>query len=377
MATIYPRGARWWIKWTDGTGAIQQKSLGRSVRTRREAEAARRALERSLDEGPTALPATTTLGDAIDDFLADKLAKRERVTWQHYRKHANRFAELLPVAAPLDSITTAHLERYLAERAKAVSKTTANKELTTLRVLWTWLLKRGLATRNPAAAVEPFSARKVPRPRCSAEAYLAHVAALRADAAARAREDERFPRLLYADVLEAIWWSGARIGEVCALEPGDVDLQARSLTLRSARNKGPRVLPIAGPVEAIYRRHMARGRRYVFATLDGGHALNALTLLRRGWLKEHPEDKPVAPHALRHAFSDRARVAGVDLMLRSKGLLGHSTVQTTRIYSHEELPELRAAMEQIEAADEASAVKRPARGEAPSPQPGRAPPPRP
>jgi integrase len=51
-------------------------------------------------------------------------------------------------------------------------------------------------------------------------------------------------------------------------------------------------------------------------------------------------------HALRHLFSSRAQAVGVSPLLVQK-MLGHTTLEMTRRYTHADLDDLRKALQRV------------------------------
>ena len=157
-------------------------------------------------------------------------------------------------------------------------------------------------------------------------------------------------------VLELLYGTGMRVSELCGLDPADVDLRRRTVTVLG---KGAKVrrLPLGEPaVEALAawmrdgRPHLAR--KGVTGGADGG----AIFLNRRGKrlsprdarriLERHPlpDGRTLHPHALRHAYATHLLEGGADLRTVQE-LLGHSDLATTQIYTHLTRERLRAVYE--------------------------------
>jgi integrase len=351
------------------------------VRTEAQAHAAARQIRRQNadpDEVARRLIGFETLSDVIDDFLVDKGAKRERWTVVSYAKHLRSFLARVDGSKPIGEVNEATIEAHLRARVAedGIQKGTANKELVTLRVLWAWAVKRRLARENPALLVEPYSVRPVARtPPTLALVNEALVELRRAGAPAwtrdgksrtrKERPDEIHARLLYADLLELCSWTALRSGEVARLERSDIDLEAATAKIRSASNKGPRVLPLVGAALEIVRRRLALGRATVFATHDGAPAGGALNLFGRAWRAAAPRFALVTPHGVRHLVADRLRAAKVNPIIAAR-ILGHRTIQMHAHYSHEDEAEMREGLSRL--------APSPARAPAPSarrPRPGR------
>ncbi len=146
-------------------------------------------------------------------------------------------------------------------------------------------------------------------------------------------------------VVELLYGSGLRVGELCGLRPADVDL-ARGQLLVWGKGSKQRQLPMSEwSVEAV--RAWVEGGR---ASLVGAETpVDALFLNRRG-RRLTPRDvrrildrraaSPTHPHALRHTFATHLLDGGADLRAVQE-LLGHEDLATTQLYTHVSKERLR------------------------------------
>jgi len=139
-------------------------------------------------------------------------------------------------------------------------------------------------------------------------------------------------------VVELLYGSGLRVGELCGLRPVDVDL-TRALVLVWGKGAKQRLLPMsqasARAVEAWHGRCRA-------ALVTDMTPTDALFLNRRG-RRLTPRDvrrildrrslAPTHPHALRHTFATHLLDGGADLRVVQE-LLGHEDLATTQLYTH-------------------------------------------
>lgn len=358
MATVYERRDRpgWFADYTDAAGArIVGKRLP-GVTTRRDAVAAARSIEHAVKVERAPIPGLVVAVDALDAWLDDREARRSPATAIYYRKHARAWTEGLPLSGPLSGLTPSRLAAYLLARSKVASKQTADKERTSLSAWLSWCRKRGLIAANPVEAVDRFGAAPAEREPVSAAEVADVLRKLWA-----ARRDATEDRTIHAlgelcAAYRLLWHTGQRIGQLCALQSEHVDLELWAAAIVDTKRKivKTRVLPIPGPVRRLARRLLARGFPTLLATRDGFPAQNSLRLTLAAWRKTHPEAVGLIFHGFRHAYASRSEDAGLDPVLRSRGLLGHETIQMTARYSHRVLEQLRAAQDLIASSERAS-----------------------
>jgi integrase/recombinase XerD len=135
------------------------------------------------------------------------------------------------------------------------------------------------------------------------------------------------------------WRSGLRIGEVLALRPKDVDLEAGTVTVQRGKGDKRRVVGIdAGSAALVGRwldvraRRGINGRAPTFCTLDGGIIDQSYVrhLLPRLAAKAGI-DKRVHAHGLRHAYAASLEREGATISM-IRDLLGHSSASVTDRY---------------------------------------------
>lgn len=132
-------------------------------------------------------------------------------------------------------------------------------------------------------------------------------------------------------VLELLYDSGLRVGELCALNRDDLDVQAQLVRVRQGKGGRSRVVPVA------HRAVQAVGE----SLADRTDTVEALLLNSRGGrigprsvyriVERH---LPGAhPHLLRHSYATHLLEAGADLRSLQE-LLGHARLSTTEVYTH-------------------------------------------
>jgi integrase/recombinase XerC len=180
---------------------------------------------------------------------------------------------------------------------------------------------------------------------------------LRADQAAAlvtAPGDEASPVLLRdRAVLELLYATGIRVGELCGLDVGDLDRSRRVVRVLGKGAK-ERTVPYGLPAEEAVDDWLRLGR----PSLSGPDSGSALLLGARGGRLNPTVVRrlvagyaraagvpSISPHGLRHSAATHLLEGGADLRAVQE-LLGHASLSTTQIYTHVSLDRLRSAYRQ-------------------------------
>jgi integrase/recombinase XerC len=236
------------------------------------------------------------------------------------------------------------LRRYLAYLStRRYSKATISRTAASLRSYFQWCARRGLVPSDPSARLSaPSPDSRLPR-------VLGHGDLDRMlDGPPLARKAPADVELRDDAVLELLYGAGIRVAELCSLDTGDVDLERRVVTVVGKGSKQRQVL--------IHQRCAAalgawldgpRGRLSSAAASGGGppppaEERQSLFFNRRGRrigsrdvrrILDRRSPVPTHPHALRHTFATHLLDGGADLRVVQE-LLGHTSLQTTQVYTH-------------------------------------------
>lgn len=142
---------------------------------------------------------------------------------------------------------------------------------------------------------------------------------------------------------------GLRVGEVVALCLDDIDWRAGTLRLVGGKNRRDRELPVPHAIGQAIAVYLQKGRpatasRHLFVRhrLFRGQPLSST--LVRGFIGRALEKVPgyeqfKGAHVLRHTAATRLFQRGVPLKIVAD-LLGHQSINTTRIYTKVDVPRL-------------------------------------
>lgn len=157
----------------------------------------------------------------------------------------------------------------------------------------------------------------------------------------------------FRTVLRLIYACGLRIQEAVRLEVRDIDRAGGRIHLRNTKGGKARYVPIApemlADLERFWKRH--RHPRFLFPGLRSGWRAGKLPVVELARAAKTPMSasavqgafrlalaasgikKEATPHTLPHCYATHLLEEGVSLRYVSE-YLGHSTLETTLIYTH-------------------------------------------
>lgn len=155
-------------------------------------------------------------------------------------------------------------------------------------------------------------------------------------------------------MLETLYATGARVTETTSLHLKHIRLEHEFLRV-FGKGRKERLVPLGKPAREALGRYLEHGRPLL--AKSGVRAQTAAFLSRTGrplrreavWERVKvyaqqigvPEDRPVSPHSLRHAFATHLLESGADVRSVQE-LLGHAKISTTQRYTHVDKTRLRA-----------------------------------
>jgi integrase/recombinase XerC len=226
------------------------------------------------------------------------------------------------------------------------SRTTMARRATAVRVFTAWLVRTGRAEADPGSALgSPKAHRTLP------PALKHDDTRLLLDAAAELARSRDPVALRDLAVLELLYATGIRVGELCGLDVDDVDHERRVVRVLGKGRK-ERSVPFGVPARDALDDWLRTGRQALLSPKSGpalflgarGGRLDqraARTLVHRR-LRDVPGAPDLGPHGLRHTAATHLLEGGADLRSVQE-LLGHASLATTQIYTHVTTDRLRKA----------------------------------
>jgi len=245
----------------------------------------------------------------------------------------------------------AWLSGYTSRLGRPLTSRTVCDRIGIAQCWFAWLKKKGVIGYDPAAGVKAPKCRR-PLPR----------GVMRPDEIRKVLEQPDLRSIIgYRDrtVMEVLYSTGARAAELVGLKVPDVDLQKKMARIRNGKGGRDRFVPLSTPCCRFLERYLAvirpeltkctrpsgnnwlkkanTGKDLLFLSLYGGP-------VSKGWLAGFLKDyihkagitKVVSPvHSFRHSVATHLLEGGMDVRY-VQVFLGHSSINSTQIYTHVE-----------------------------------------
>jgi integrase/recombinase XerC len=137
-------------------------------------------------------------------------------------------------------------------------------------------------------------------------------------------------------ILELIYASGMRVGEVAKLRADNIDLESGEVLVQGKGDRERIVLIGSHAISSIKKYLEARPAddKTLFLGRTGSRLTSrSIERMIRKYALKAGLAKRVTPHTLRHSFATHLLNGGADLKIVQE-LLGHSSLSTTQIYTH-------------------------------------------
>ena len=279
------------------------------------------------------------------DFVRPKLKPRTAFDYQQLlTKH------ILPALGHLTVANVSHedVERLHVDMGRTPRR--ANYTIATVRTLLNFAIKHDLrpAASNPARGIKMYREK-------ARERFLSEIEIGAAAEAIEQAENEGKIGPFGAAGLRLALFTGARSGEITAIQWGHIDWQRRLVRLPDSKTNEPRTIHLSDAAVEVLN-IVPRVGPYVIA---GAVPEEPYKNLSRAWIvaRAYAALDDVRLHDLRHSYASLAAGRGVPLQMIGK-LLGHKVVATTQRYAHLARDAAAAVNDELGAAMQA-AIKKP------------------
>lgn len=144
-------------------------------------------------------------------------------------------------------------------------------------------------------------------------------------------------------ITKFLYSTGLRVSELVNLKIKDIDLQEKTGWVRRGKGSKDRFFPISDQLTTeliYYLKKQTVNQEYLFTGRNGKLTSRAVQKYLKETAKRAGIEKIVTPHKLRHSYATHLLDSGVDI-IHIQELLGHSSLNTTQIYTHVSKEHLR------------------------------------
>jgi len=260
-----------------------------------------------------------------------------------------------PLGPDLRKIGPRDVRRWLSSLHDRISPTHQGRKLASVRSFFRFLLREGRVDRDPTDGLpSPKIPRRPPRP-----LPVDDCVALLSETPEDGEQDafERLRDLRDRSLIEFLYGTGIRVGELVDLDVRDVELGSAQVRVMGKGRK-ERVVPIPGvALEQVEKWLAVRRRPGVLAE----PLFVALRRARPGEVRRLSDRSVrrilsrqakacgiadhVHPHRLRHSYATHLLDMGADLR-EIQELLGHTSLSTTQKYTAVSVEQLRRVYDQ-------------------------------
>ncbi len=271
------------------------------------------------------------MNDYIEEFL--RYLELEKGVSAHtlraYRKDLTDF--IAHVNTEPEKIDMLDVRGFIAEQIrKGLNKTTVSRRLSSVRSFFKFLYREGYMKSNPAKLVPSPKLPKLLPKFLSVDDAFSLVEKPEGIGFAPARDRA---------ILELLYSSGLRVGELAGLNVEDINVR-EALVKARGKGKKERIVPIGSKALDAIKTYLVE--RILLKSKEKAVFLNRLgtRLTDRGvrrivvkYARAIAINGSIGPHTLRHSFASHLLQGGADLRVIQE-LLGHASLSTTQKYTH-------------------------------------------
>ena len=271
------------------------------------------------------------LDEAIEDFAEYQRIVRGRSD-ATVRGYCSDLRLLATEVSDFSSFTLNSLREWLAHAvSEGKSRSTLARRTAAVRAFSTWAAREGyLKTDVAQRLATPKVGKHLPTVMSPSAAQELMGNVVSADEIHFLRDSA---------MLEFLYATGARVAELVGLNIGDIDVSRRTARVTGKGNK-QRVVPFGDAAHdalcawlQIGRPQLAGDTEAVFVGTRGGR-IDPRQVRRVVERAAQVTGTPgLTPHGLRHSAATHLLEGGADLRIVQE-LLGHSSLQTTQVYTH-------------------------------------------
>jgi len=289
----------------------------------------------------------------IDSFLS--YMKTEKIaspsTIYGYNKEVGKFIDYIASVNIYDvnliSTSTIRQYFYYARESRGLCQSSISKIIATIKSFFNYLEEEEIIIKNPARKIRvPKKIYKIPSVMSKYEVDL--IIRSVDFAPLRCRKNNIRDKL----VLSLLYYTGIRKSELLNLNWTDINLSKSTLIIRRGKGGKDRLIPLHKEVTRLLDKYLDERLPLKTEALiigeQGRRLCNSgfVYLLKMYLTLSGLKRKGYSAHTFRHSFATHLVEAGVDLFKVQK-LLGHASLDTTKIYINFNSSQMAKAVEKL------------------------------
>lgn len=262
-----------------------------------------------------------------------------------YRRDLIQFQTIIGEKT-LASLDVSDIKTYIYSLQKTgASKRSLARKLSSLRSWWKYLVRQGKISQDLFKGIDPPKLDKNLPTFLEDREVEALVNALATWPKHRARD---------LAMIDLLFSTGLRVAELVSINVPDLNWDRAEIRVLGKREK-ERIVIMGSASVASLKSYLASERRTLLKRpqeralfiSEKGTRITTRSVQRIFEKLGKVIGKPVTPHVLRHSFATTMLNHGADLRSVQE-LLGHSSLQTTQLYTHVSLAKLKDIMSHVE-----------------------------
>ncbi|PKP54211.1 MAG: integrase [Bacteroidetes bacterium HGW-Bacteroidetes-1] len=223
-----------------------------------------------------------------------------------------------------------------------IDNNSINRKLSSIRSYFNFLIKNGQLSMNPAIRIKALKTKKRTAAFVPKEDMNKHE---------NIEPNPDFKAIRNQLIIEIFYQTGIRASELVFLKENEIDMFSLTIKVTGKRNK-ERIVPFHSNMKDLLLRYLDHKKSHYMESdylivSSNGKPVSYQTIYNivNTELKKITTLTKTSPHILRHTFATHLLNNGASL-LSVKELLGHSSLASTQVYTHNTINQLKKIHQQ-------------------------------
>lgn len=223
-----------------------------------------------------------------------------------------------------------------------ISNRSVNRKIASLKAYYKFQLKIGVLKVNPLAKHQALKTTK--------EVVLPFSKKEMEEVLSQLEFADNFEGVRNKLIITLLYATGMRRAELVNCKVSDINISSKTIKILGKRNK-ERIVPLLNETLEVYHHYIlerekvknTKSNNYLFLTKTGNKIYPELVYrIINMYFSEASTKAKKSPHILRHTFATHLLANGANLNA-VKELLGHASLASTQVYTHNSIAELKKA----------------------------------